>query len=106
MDQSLEGGGSLDPDLTQSPNQSITVSAQGGQQAPNGNTSLSALQLSQDLVVLGSVLFGSGHTLNWPNYHRGVVVASLYLLGEHNECPESENHQRTESEPPQHPGSR
>ena len=65
MDQSLGEGGSLDPDLAQSPNQSITVSARGGQQAPNGNTSLSAPQLSQDLVILGSDLFESGRTLNW-----------------------------------------
>ena len=43
MNQSLEEGGSLDFDLAQSLNQSIMVSAQGCQQAPDGNTSLSTL---------------------------------------------------------------
>ena len=43
MNQPLRGGGSLDSDLAQSSNQSITMSARGCQQAPDGNTSLSAL---------------------------------------------------------------
>ena len=43
MNQSLEEGGSLDFDLAQCPNQSITVSARGCQQTPDGDTSLSAL---------------------------------------------------------------
>ncbi|WJZ83047.1 hypothetical protein VitviT2T_002760 [Vitis vinifera] len=43
MNQSLRRSGSIDSDLVQGSNQSITVSAQGCQQALDGNTSLGAL---------------------------------------------------------------
>ena len=59
MNQSLRSGGSLDSDLTQGSNPCILVSTRRCQQAPDGNASLSALQLPQNLIVLSLDLLGS-----------------------------------------------
>ena len=86
VNQSLRGSGSINSDLAQGLNQCVSVSVRRCQQAPNRNTSLGALLLPQNLIILPSDLFMSGHPLQGSNgcgellsYHPTPANNILYI---------------------------